>query len=35
MLHTGLVGIDDRDIVAFLAELTCQRCADLAAAPPE
>ena len=32
MLHTGLVGIDDRDIVAFLAELTCQRCADFAAA---
>ena len=32
MLHTGLVGIDDRDIVAFLAELSCQRCADLAAA---
>ena len=32
VLHAGLVRVDDRYVVVLLAELPCQRCADLAAA---
>ena len=32
VLHAGLVRVDDRHAVVFLAELPRQRCADLAAA---
>ena len=32
VLHAGLVRVDDRYVVALLAELPRQRCADLAAA---